>query len=231
MRRLGIHDVGVGVSVDDDHFGPTLAVDFHAGERIPARELHLRRIAEHAFGVNHVDQPARVVRADQRQQRERQQGGVSAQPGGISAQIVAAAAMAAPATQNDVRPSDPIQQRDDCQASQRSATQVGAVESRDPAGLARENDCEKKSGEKEGNGGSQVERRQPSEVCPGNLQRDRNVQNDLQHTNDDYRIRHAQSRGERARVDAPRACVFRRYAHTPPAPRPSRAIEIARKAK
>ncbi len=66
VREIGVHDVGGSVGVDDDRLGLALAVDFHARERIPARELHPRGIAEHALRVHHVDEASGVVRADQR---------------------------------------------------------------------------------------------------------------------------------------------------------------------
>ncbi len=77
-ENVGIHDVGVGVGVDNYHFGLALAVDLYARERVPAREFHLRRIAKYALRINHVNQAPRVVRPNQGQQRECKQGCVSA---------------------------------------------------------------------------------------------------------------------------------------------------------
>ena len=65
--------------------------------------------------------------------------------------------------------------------------------------LAREYDREQESGQEEGDGCGQVERSQAPEICPGNLQRDRNMQDDLEHHQHDHGIHHAQQRGERAR--------------------------------
>jgi hypothetical protein len=103
--------------------------------------------------------------------------------------MVPAAAIVAPATRITLGP-----------PTQRSAAEIGAVESRDAACLAREDDGEKKSGEEEGDGRGQIEHREPGEVSPRDSQRDRNMQHDLQHYEYDHGIRHAQPSGERACV-------------------------------
>ena len=156
VRQVGIHDVGGSVGVDDDRFGLPLAVDFHARERIPAGKLHPCRVAEHALGIDHIDQTPGVVRADQDDQNS-QQGrrhfcqrtrlGPDHSGGGHSGSR----------DQDDVGSTHPIQQGDDRQAGQRSAAEVGAVQTRDASRLAREYDCEQKSGKEEGDRRRQVQ--------------------------------------------------------------------------
>ena len=42
MMRVGIHQVGAGVGVDDDGLGPALVVDFDSRQRVPARVKRAR---------------------------------------------------------------------------------------------------------------------------------------------------------------------------------------------
>src|SRR5690242_5797442 len=40
LRDVRIHDVGGGISVDDNHLALSLAIDFYARECVPVRKFH-----------------------------------------------------------------------------------------------------------------------------------------------------------------------------------------------
>ena len=74
-------------------------------------------------------------------------------------------------------------------------------------GFARKHDGEFQSGDKEGNGRSQVDRGEPKEIRLRNIERDRNAQHDHQHDRNDQRVDRAEPGDQGARLE-PRQLVL-----------------------
>ncbi len=67
-------------------------------------------------------------------------------------------------------------------------------------GFPREYNRKKQSRQKKWHRCGQIEHSQMQEICPRHFESHGNVQDDLQHRQDDHRICHAQSRGQPACV-------------------------------
>jgi len=101
-----------------------------------------------------------------------------------------------------VRSADHVQQRHHGQARPRAAHQVGAIQQADARRLAGEDYGKGQAGQKERNGGDQVDQRQAQKAGAAQLQRDGNVQHDDQRDNDGDGVERGDGRGERARGPA-----------------------------
>ncbi len=187
MFGIDVHQVGGGVGIDHDRLALALGIYFDARDGIPARELDPGGIAEASLGVNDVEESAGVVDGDQDQHEQRASGGRSSRPA-VDRPDRSCQGHADGGKKHGVRSAQPIEQRDDGQAGQRSSRQIGGVERRNVPGLARKHDGEFQSGDKEGNGRSQVDGGEPEEIRLRNVQRDRNAQHDHQHHRHDQRV-------------------------------------------
>ena len=213
MLGIDVHEVSGGVGVDHDRPGIALAIHFHARDGIPARELHPCGVSKPALGINDVEEFSGVVDRNQYQQEEQ-----------LGPPLLSALCGPAP-TQFRPRPctrrqeygvgtAQPVEQRDDGEAGQRAAAEIGGVERRNVLGLAGKDDGEFQSGDKERHGGSQINRGEPEKIRLRDFQRNRDAQHDHQHDRNDQRIQRAQARHQCASFEA-RQPVFsqvRKYA-------------------
>ncbi len=95
-----------------------------------------------------------------------------------------------------VRSTQPVEQRDNGQASQRASRQVGGIKRGNVFGLARKNHGEFQAGDKERNGGRQVNRGEAKKIRGRDFQRDRSAQHDDQHDRHNQRVDRAQPRDQ-----------------------------------
>ena len=169
MFGIDVHQVGGRVGVNHNRLALALAVHFHAGDGIPAREFYPRGIPKPSLGVNNIEELAGVVDANQDQD---EQGPSRSRPPrlGVRRPDGSGDCHAHAGEEHSVRATQPIEQRDNREASQRPAREIGGVEQGNVPGLAREYDGEFQSGDKERNGGSQVNRSESQEVCFRNIQ-------------------------------------------------------------
>ena len=132
VRQVRVHDVGGRVGINDDRLGLPLAIDFNARQSIPAGELDPCGIAEHPLRIDHVDQPARVIRRDQHSECKSEQTRIPARSLRTRPNHRRRCQRES-CDQNDVRSSDPVQQRHNREARHGASAEVCTIKPRDTA--------------------------------------------------------------------------------------------------
>ena len=143
-----------------------------------------------SLGVNNVEEVEGGVDRDQDQNEQGPSGGGSSRlavhcPDGSRDRHADAG------EKHGVGATQPVEQRDDGQASQRAPRQIGGVERGNVFGLACKNNREFQPGNKERNGGSQVNRGEAKKIRGRDFQRDRSAQHDHQHDRHDQCVERA----------------------------------------
>jgi len=194
---LDVHDVGGGIGINHDRLAVVpLVVHFHARDCIPAREFHPGLVAKHALGVNDVHEAPIVIDGNQQNQRARQRAGDLAD-GRRKSPGRGGECHRHARKQDGVRPADPVQERNDSQASERSTQQIGSVKAGDRARFPGEHNRKQNPSQNERDRRGKIQHGQPQQVAPRQVQRHWNMQDDLQNNGDQDGIQAAQQGGKR----------------------------------
>ena len=197
LVRIDVHDVSGGVGIDDDGFGSALAIDFDARDGIPLGEFDPIAIASKTLGVNDVDEASGVVEGDE----EKKDAGNEELKGRAREPALpenCGEAGYERGEENGVGASDDVEERDDGETGCGSSDEVCAVEAGDVMALAGEDDGEKKSGEKERDGGGKIERCEAKKIPAGKFERNGDAQDNDESEDDGCGVHGAELGGQMA---------------------------------